>query len=447
MLPQSHIAVGIARALLAGDWEGRLMRARVADAVAGDAPWIARVVTNVLARFPTPPVGFEDGLVAFLTQKALWREAASTGSPVRIRRWMLPRTGMDVSPVQPPLAVPPIATVGDLADRLGLDPRVLDWLSDLQGRERRTRDERLRNYSYRWMPKRRGGWRLIEAPKAALRDIQRRVLDEVLAAIRPHEAARAFRPGRSPLTNAAAHAGREVVIRFDLIDFFAHVSASRIHGIFRTAGYPRPVATVLTGLCTNALPHAVEGSCPSPLPLDSRGRETRVELLARLRGPHLPQGAPTSPALANLAAHALDRRLTGLARALGATYTRYADDLVFSGPRSLARASEALETRVAVIAEDEGFALNHRKTRVARASVRQRVTGLVVNEHPAVPRAERDRLEAILTNAVRHGLTSQNRTGRPQFRAHLAGRVAWVDAAHPGHGAKLRALLDRIPLE
>jgi len=73
-----------------------------------------------------------------------------------------------------------------------------------------------------------------------------------------------------------------------------------------------------------------------------------------------------------------------------------------------------------------------------RRGTQQRILGLIANEQPAVSRAERERLEAILTNAVRHGLASQNRTEHPNFLAYLRGRVAWVAQVHPAHARKLR---------
>jgi RNA-directed DNA polymerase len=159
---------------------------------------------------------------------------------------------------------------------------------------------------------------------------------------------------------------------------------------------------------------------------------------------HLPQGAPTSPALANLAAFPLDVRLTALARSMSATYTRYADDLFFSGDAGVARAADRLHVLVAAIALDEGFSINTRKTRVMRRGVRQRVTSIVVNDHPNIERREVDRLKAILTNCVRLGPQTQNREGVGDFRAHLAGRVAWVSMVTPARGAKLAALFRQI---
>ncbi len=164
----------------------------------------------------------------------------------------------------------------------------------------------------------------------------------------------------------------------------------------------------------------------------------------RLAAPHLPQGAPTSPALANLAAFALDRRLAGLAAALGATYTRYADDLTFSGSSRLLHRGEGIRATIATIVREEGFVVNTRKSTVTTRAARQRVCGIVVNEHPNVARREYDQLKATLHNAARRGPSAENRAGVPDFRAHLLGRIAWVESLHPGRGAKLRSEFARI---
>jgi retron-type reverse transcriptase len=161
--------------------------------------------------------------------------------------------------------------------------------------------------------------------------------------------------------------------------------------------------------------------------------------------PHLPQGSPTSPALANLAAFGLDRRLDGLAARFGATYTRYADDLTFSGDRTLVRQAGRIIALVEDIAADEGFRVNEAKTRVRTRAQRQLVTGLVVNERPNVTRADYDRLRAVLHDAATNGPTAANRHGHPDFRAHLLGRIAWVTAANPARARKLRTAYAVIP--
>ena len=201
--------------------------------------------------------------------------------------------------------------------------------------------------------------------------------------------------------------------------------------------YPQEVARALTALCTNRVPSA------RLLAPDVRGKMEWLER-QRHRTRHLPQGAPTSPALANLCAFRLDLRLAGLARALGATYTRYADDLAFSGGEDLARVIGRLSVRVAAIALEEGFSIQLRKTRVMRRGARQHLAGVVVNQHPNLARSEFDTRKAILTNCVRHGPASPNREGHVDFRAHLQGRVAQAVMLNAQRGAKLKGIFERI---
>ena len=159
---------------------------------------------------------------------------------------------------------------------------------------------------------------------------------------------------------------------------------------------------------------------------------------------HLAQGAPTSPALANLVAWRLDKRLAGLAQAFDATYTRYADDLTFSGDEAFAHKTASLTAAVSEIVETEGYRLNASKTRYMRASQRQSVTGIVVNQRPNLARSDYDALKAMLHNCVRTGPRSQNLSGHVDFRAHLEGRIGWVAHLHPERGHKLRAIFARI---
>jgi RNA-directed DNA polymerase len=160
--------------------------------------------------------------------------------------------------------------------------------------------------------------------------------------------------------------------------------------------------------------------------------------------PHLPQGAPTSPALANLLAYRVDCRLAGLAGSAGAAYTRYADDLAFSGDEAYARQAEHFSVQAAAILLEEGFTVHHRKTRIMRSGVRQQLAGQVVNVHLNVARTDFDRLKAILTNCIRLGPDSQNRGNHPSFRAHLLGRINFVTMVNAARGARLRGIFDQI---
>jgi hypothetical protein len=225
------------------------------------------------------------------------------------------------------------------------------------------------------------------------------------------------------------------VARFDLESFFTSVTAGRVYGIFRRAGYPEPVAHTLAALCTTTTPLPVRQAAPPPA--GPFLVQPRRRLLHRLAEPHLAQGSPTSPALANLSAYALDRRLDGLAARLGATYTRYADDLTFSGPRRLVRVAPGLVRLVRTIATDEGFCLHEGKTRIQTGAQRQTVTGVVVNRHLNVARPDYDRLRAVLHDAARSGPHAANRAGHPDFRAHLLGRIDWVVSVNPARAEKL----------
>jgi retron-type reverse transcriptase len=158
----------------------------------------------------------------------------------------------------------------------------------------------------------------------------------------------------------------------------------------------------------------------------------------------LPQGAPTSPAITNLVCRRLDRRLGGLAQSLGFTYTRYADDLTFSGEHrgKVGRLLKAVRD----IVPEEGFVVREDKTRIMHRGRRQEVTGVSVNHAVAVPRAERRLLRAILRNAQKAGsLASQNRAQHAKFRQHLTGRIAWVAMVEPRHAAPLLEMLQSIP--
>ena len=224
----------------------------------------------------------------------------------------------------------------------------------------------------------------------------------------------------------------------DLVSFFAQVPPAQVFGVLRQAGYPEATAHVITGLCTHSVPEAILRSMP-----DGGGAQERFALAGALRAAHLPQGAPSSPALADLAVRRLDSRLSGWVGAAGGSYTRYTDNLTFSGPAGLARRADAFIRGVECIVVEESHAVNRRKTRVRGASTRQSVTGVVVNVRIGVARTDYDALKATVHTCVVHGPESQRR-GQADFRAHLAGRIAWVESLDPPRGARLREEFRRI---
>ena len=315
--------------------------------------------------------------------------------------------------------LPAMNTPDDLADWLALTSEQLTRFSDCMGLSARTDGPFAPHYRHHFRPKPDGTWRLLEEPKPLLKRLQRRILRDMLNHVPAHPAAYGFCPGRNAAMAAARHAGEAVVVSFDLAAFFPSIAQHRVYAVFRRLGYPAAVAQHLTGLCTAITPPEV---------LQRPGLAAADHLTAR----HLPQGAPTSPALANLVAFTLDTRLAGLARRIEATYTRYADDLTFSGDGHIAA---TLLRAVPQIVQDCGFALNPQKTRRQNKSVRQMVTGLVVNQHLNLPRPDYDLLKATIHHL---GHPKDPRRSDAAFLIHLSGRIAWLEQINPVKGARLR---------
>jgi retron-type reverse transcriptase len=213
---------------------------------------------------------------------------------------------------------------------------------------------------YQVYPLKRGRKRRqIEAPGTELKEAQRWLLVDWLYSLHPTDAAHGFVAGRSIVTNASCHVGQELVVTADIRNFFPSITASQVSAAI------------------------------APLDMSLVERCAIIKLVTRRD--RLPQGAPTSPHLANLVARYLDMRLTGLALCGGWNYTRYADDLAFSGNGDPRRLLEDVRFHVAA----EGFHLARNKTRIMPRSRRQSVTGLVVNEKVALPKPKRRILRAM----------------------------------------------------
>jgi hypothetical protein len=438
-MPRDTItARALAAAFLAGAFEVDELVSR-AGRLLGRRPRCLRpLARRVCDAFAGRPLPLQAELTRFiLSDRRFWR--AFEPQELCLSHSLVGLPAM--RPVAPAASwtVPAICSPGALAEWLGLTIGQLEWFADVRTLEYKRNTGRLRHYTYRVLAKRFGQVRLVEAPKPRLKEIQRRILAEILDHVPLHDAAHGFRRGRSIKTFAAPHVGRQVVLRIDLQDFFPLIRAARVRAVFRAIGYPERVAALLAGLCTNASPLDVWED-QSLEWLGSQVRDARW----RYAQPHLPQGAPTSPALANLCSYRLDCRLTGLARSAHAVYTRYADDLAFSGDGDFARAVKRFGRHVCATVLEEGFTPHFHKTRVMKAGVRQRLAGLVINQRLNIARADYDRLKAILTNCVRLGPESQNRAGHDAFGSHLDGRISFVEMVNPERGRRLRELFDAV---
>jgi hypothetical protein len=405
--------------------------------------WIRPVARRFLERFDNRTRPRQREVERFLlSDPSFQRAIEKSGGALQIAVWMSAEPRMRPVAAAKNWKIPEILTESDLAAWLRVRESELEWFANLRSAGPRRAETRLQHYHIRVLSKAQGNLRLIEAPKPRLKIMQQKILSHILAVIPAHPAVHGFVKGRSIKTFAAPHTGKRVVLRMDLKDFFPTLNRARIQALFRATGYAERVADLLGGLCTNSVP------LPVWREIDAKGKPFAVFEARQLYGrPHLPQGAPTSPAIANLCMYRADCRLSGLAQAAGAAYTRYADDLAFSGEEPFERSQERFATHVAAILREEGLAVNHRKTRVMRRGVRQHLAGVVTNEHVNIVRADFDRLKATLTNCVRFGPQSQNREGLPNFRAHLEGRVAFVEMINKQKAARLRRILERIRWE
>ena len=204
--------------------------------------------------------------------------------------------------------------------------------------------KRTNKYYYNFsIPKRSGGQRIISAPYPALLSIQKWIYENILINQPLNTAAKGFIKNHSIVDNAREHLGSKCILKMDLKDFFPSITFNRVMSVFRYLGYTKYISYYLSSLC------CLEGK--------------------------LPQGAATSPYLSNIIAKRLDRRLSGLAVKFNLNYTRYADDLTFSGEDIPFRLISYIEE----IVKEEGFETNKEKTKLIKGNKQKIVTGISIS--------------------------------------------------------------------
>lgn len=412
----STLAIRLESCRWSQDDVGRLLCHHFPPAFQRDA---GSLTNTLIAEFPQSYTPDADRIANILFEQPLMKRVFKHCAKADV--WpSIPLEPPRMQPVPPfdALELPALNTVSDLADWLLLTPEQLDAFADKNGWREMHPMPGVNNYFYRISPKSNGGLRLIEAPKPRLKSLQRLINHRILAKVPVHPDSFGFVRKRNCIGAAQRHAGEEVVICLDLKNYFNNIRYGRVYAFFRHLGYPVSVAHSLSGICTIITP----GRIRTRMPFEQR---------QALMEPHLPQGAPTSPALANLLTYRLDRRLAGLARSLGANYTRYADDLTFSGDREV---RDAVLTTVPEIVENEGFDLRTGKTRLMLRHQRQMVLGLVVNETLNISRKEFDRLKAVIHQ--------QAWKDNPAELDRVLGQIGWVEQVNPNKAQKLYAKLE-----
>jgi RNA-directed DNA polymerase (reverse transcriptase) len=296
--------------------------------------------------------------------------------------------------------LPELPDVEALAELLRIAPK---WLY-------RISNHTPRFYRVYAIPKRNGKFRIIEAPRPLLKRLQRRILTSLLNPVEASPYATAFERGKNIADNARFHLNQPVVLKLDIRNFFPSLKSPPVYRLFLELGHPPPVAALLTRLCC-------------------------------LCG-HLPQGAPTSPRLANLLLRPADYRIAAWIGRRPIQFTRYADDITLSGdfgPEHIAEAIQVCRHELGRL----GLRLNRGKIRIERRCRRQTVTGLTVNETLHAPRQMIRKLRQEMFYIRKYGWED-----RPESELHrLIGIANFIrdvdpgDAACTAHLEKLHAIL------
>jgi RNA-directed DNA polymerase len=249
-----------------------------------------------------------------------------------------------------------------------------------------------KQYVERTRRKADGSKRKLLVPSESLKLIQRKIAANILNRVPLLPCVYGGVRGKSVTHNAKVHVGQDVVFTMDIEQCFPSIGPVMVRSIFQELGFGPDACGLLTKLTT------------------WQGQ--------------LPQGVPTSTVLANLVLMRIDRRILGLKKIHGFNYTRWVDDLTFSGGMRLLKIRHLLRR----IVEDEGFKVNPEKIRTMLAKDRQVVTKLVVNTQVNLPREQRKEIRAAVKTHLATG------DGLP---AQVEGRMHWLRAVNPGVGEKL----------
>ena len=280
------------------------------------------------------------------------------------------------------------------------------------------------------LPKKSGGRRLIAAPKKQLKYLQQWLLNTVIHPLPVGDAVHGFTRNRSIVTNALPHLNKDIVINVDLKDFFPTISYQRVKGLFQKLGYSEQLATVFALISTQAETEEVE--------MDG------IRYYVHSGERRLPQGSPASPAISNLIAYRLDKKVKGLADQFGFTYTRYADDLSFSASKEAERNISRFLYFLKKIISSEGFTIHPDKTHIMRSGNRQMVTGIVVNEKAGVQRSRLRQFRALLHNISVNGWQDQQWGKAIHVINAIEGYIQYVHMVNPIKAQQFKKDLDTI---
>lgn len=267
-------------------------------------------------------------------------------------------------------------------------------------------------YSVAQIPKKSGGIRELHIPSVELKYLQRWILDNILSRINVSNYAMGFCKNKSIVDNAKIHVGHTCILNIDIKDFFPSITFKMVFRIFVYYGYTKELSFVFAKLCTYK--------------------------------DELPQGSPASPCISNIVSLRIDKRLSLIAEKYQACYSRYADDITFSGNYGIKK----LIKITSKVLEEEGFSLNQKKTRMQFSHQRQEVTGLIINDGVVrVNKQYKRDLYKICYYCKKFGVDShlqKIKCDKSFYKEHLYGKAYFVNMVEPDEGKKLFNMLDEI---
>ena len=292
------------------------------------------------------------------------------------------------------------------------------------------KNAKINHYKRFKIAKKTGGFRHISAPLPKLKKAQHWILEHVLNKVNIHPKAHGCVATKSIKSNAIPHVSKDVVINQDLKNFFPSITYIRIKGVFRSLGYSDQVATIFALLCSE----------PKIVEISVLGEEYYAQRGERF----LPQGSPCSPAITNILCRKLDFRLDGLANKYGFDYTRYVDDLTFSGNKNQYNNITNILKYSRYIVKEENFTLHPDKLRVMKKGVRQEVTGVVVNEKPNIDKKSLKRFRALLYQIEKDGLEGKVWTGKADILSQIHGYANFIYQIDKEKGEKYKQQVNII---
>jgi len=295
------------------------------------------------------------------------------------------------------------------------------------------------HYSYFLIKKRNGGFRRIVAPHQPIRDIQKWIKVNILDNVEPSIHATGFVKKKSILDNAKVHENSNVILNIDLVNFFETITEKRIYGIFKSFGYCNNLAVELAKLCTVNIPKKLYDE------LSDEGKDSFRDFL-QLCDPVLAQGASTSPSISNLICRRLDLRFSKLANKQGVNYSRYADDITFSGDENQIPKISLIKR----IISEEGFKINWSKVGRFKQGQRQLVTGLLIDNKTRIPKKFKKDIYRHLHFCKKFGAYThfhRINPGKGYKKEWLLGKIYFVKSIEPEESKKMFEIANQINWE